>query len=131
MAIQIFLGSNIPLLWWSVVVFPCLSATTAATLGRCFTLLVVCGACGSKTVIAPYPMQNKLTIEPPCRGGGGGGLLSSGHQLPPPPKTGCWPVAPWGGGEWALEGGFREGRFGVVDRGWGGTGSPYLPLPSL
>ena len=64
-------------------------------------------------------------------GGGGGRPLSSGRQLPPP--TNCWPEAPWGGG------GLREGRLGGGSR-WGdlgcwgggeGTGSPYLPLPSL
>ena len=92
--------------------------------------------------------------------GGGGGGATPRFWTPTTPPTNCWPEAPWvvGGGA-ALEGGFREGRMGGGSRGgaggggglggsvgrgggsrwgnlgcWGGrggTGSPYLPLPSL
>ena len=45
-------------------------------------------------------------------------------RLPPPNRNG--PKAPRGGGGGGIGGGFREGRWGG-----GGTGSRYLPLPSL
>ena len=79
----------------------------------------------------------------PNPGGGGGRPLGSGRQLPPP--TNCWPEAPWGGGG-GLKGGQMGGggapggsvggggsRWGNLGcwGGRGGTGSPYLPLPSL
>ena len=75
-----------------------------------------------------------------------GGGATPRFWTPTTPPTNCWPEAPWGGG--ALEGGSRRGkgggglregrlgggvqvgRFGVLGGG-GGTGSPYLPLPSL
>ena len=65
---------------------------------------------------------------------------------PTTPPTNCWPEAPGGGG---IGGGVQEGanggpsgrvgwggevqagQFGVLGRGRGGTGSPYLPLPAL
>ena len=75
-----------------------------------------------------------------------GRLLAFVRDPPPPPvEMGRRPPGGGGGGG-ALEGGFREGRWGGVGRvGWGGgvqvgrfgvvggggTGSRYLPLPSL
>ena len=70
---------------------------------------------------------------------------SPGGRLSPPVEVGRRP--PGGGGGGALEGGFREGQWGggggwegrlggggpsgAIWGGEGGTGSPYLPLPSI
>ena len=92
--------------------------------------------------MAPYAIGSNET----SMGTGGGQLLGSGHQLPPPPN---WPLAEgplggggggsgrgWGGGEGFCVGGggAQKGWLGGGASRWGnlgGTGSPYLPLPSL
>ena len=95
------------------------------------------------------------TLQP--RGGGG---ATPWFWTPTTPPTDCWPEAPWGGGGGGgggggigggvqggrMGGGVQEGRGGGAPGGsvgggpsgtiWGvggggGTGSPYLPLPSL
>ena len=86
-----------------------------------------------------------------ARGGGGGATPQ--FCTPTTPPFNCWPEAPWGGGgvgsgRGDRGGGGLGGAWGVqvrqlgvgwgpggaiwgVGRGGGGTGSPYLPLPSL
>ena len=87
-----------------------------------------------------------------------GGGATPRFWTPTTPPTNCWPEAPWGGGgrggiggggkggaigggsrRGLGGGGLREGRLGGGGSRWGnlgvggggGTGSPYLPLPSL
>ena len=72
------------------------------------------------------------------RAPGGGRPLGSGRQLPPQLTVGRRPLGGGGGG--GMGGGGGSGRVGWGGGpgrtiwgvgGGGGTGSPYLPLPSL